>query len=331
VNYVVELFAAIESNDLSRLWRLFPTLSEADAVAAATNIGPDRIRDLLYWNVRKSSMQIAPFPSFFAQPIAFNNPLFSMVENCDPALVLPAVLARAFKDRSFLGTSPDNALLSRVQGYLTALHARRAALPLITLSRDVTRTLLAPSACPAPLTDVQFTDAAARLGVEVAAIKAVAKVESGGRIAFDSKYRASILFEAHQFRKYSLRQFDLTHPHLSCASDIASNYYPWDQYNRLYEALVLSPVAAIKACSWGKFQVMGFNHNGWPDPISFAHAMQMSETNQLKAFEDYCRATGAASHLKNKDWTKFAVAYNGPKTKGYDTLMAAAYKQYLVK
>lgn len=42
----------------------------------------------------------------------------------------------------------------------------------------------------------------------MAAIKAVAKVESGGTIAFDTHYRARILFEAHQFRKYTTRQFD---------------------------------------------------------------------------------------------------------------------------
>jgi N-acetylmuramidase len=167
----------------------------------------------------------------------------------------------------------------------------------------------------------------------VAAIKAVAKVESGGTIAFDTQYRARILFEAHQFRKYTTREFDVTHPHLSCNSVLAKKYYKWDQYNRMYEALVLNPVAAIQACSWGKFQVMGFNHNGWPDPVSFARAMQVSETNQLKAFEEFCKANGTIPHLKNKDWVKFATAYNGSgyATFHYDTKMAAAYKQYSAK
>jgi hypothetical protein len=330
MQYVAELFAAVEKNDLPSLWQLFPSLNEADAVEAATSLGPIRIRDLLYRFVRQSSVPVTSFPWLFGQPGATKTPLPAVFMPVDPATLLPAVLAHAFKDRSFLSASPDAALLLRVRQCLTALHARRASVSLITLSRDVTRTLLAPSACPAPLTDVQFTESATRLGVEIAAIKAVAKVESGGNIAFDSKHRARILFEAHQFRTYSQQQFDLTHPHLSCVFSDASDYYDWDQYNRLYEALVLNPVAAIKACSWGKFQVMGFNHSGWPDAISFARAMQISETNQLTAFEEFCKAKGAIPHLKSKDWAKFASAYNGASYKkyNYDTQMAAAYKKY---
>ncbi len=331
--YAGELFAAIESNDLSRLWRLFPALSEADAVAAATNIGPDRIRNLLYWFVNKSSAPAVSFLPNFLQPLAIKPPYISSPASTDAALLLPAVLAQAFNDRAFLGGSPDAALFVRVRRHLSTLHSSRAARPLITLSRDVTRTLLAPYACPAPLTDAQFKDAAMRNDVEVAAIKAVALVESGGTTAFDKQYRARILFEAHQFRTYSQRQFDLTHPHLSCVYSRVGDYYGWDQYNRLYEALVLNPVAAIKACSWGKFQVMGFNHNGWPDAISFARAMQMSEANQLKAFEEYCKSRGAMPHLKSKNWANFALAYNGKdfKEHSYDTKMAAAYKQYSSK
>ena len=330
MSYVVELFSAIESNDSPRLWRLFPTLTEADAVAAATNVGPDRIRNLLYWFVRKSSAPAMSLLPDFLQPMPIKPLFLSSLVSTDPALLLPAVLALAFKDRSFMNSSPDTALLTRVQRHLAALHSSRVVRPLITLSRDVTRTLLAPYACPAPLTDVQFQDAAVRNGVEVAAIKAVAQVESGGTMAFDKQYRARILFEGHQFRTYSLQQFDLTHPHLSCVYSRSSDYYRWDQYNRLYEALVLNPVAAIKACSWGKFQVMGFNHNGSPDAISFARAMQMSESNQLKAFEEYCKSRGAMAHLKNKDWAKFAFAYNGKnyKKQNYDTNMAAAYKRF---
>ena len=95
----------------------------------------------------------------------------------------------------------DDAQLAHraVQGHLTALHSQRGALALITLSRDVTSTLPAPSPCPAPLTDVQFTDAAARLGVEVAAIKAVAKVASGLSTAFGKQYRARILLQQFSF------------------------------------------------------------------------------------------------------------------------------------
>ena len=162
------------------------------------------------------------------------------------------------------------------------------------------------------------------------AIKAVAEVESGGRSGFDDKYRAKILFEAHHFRKHTRQLFDLTHPHLSCSRVLARKYYAWDQYSRLYEAMVLDPVAAIKACSWGKFQVLGSNHSGWPDPLSFARAMQQSEENHLKSFEGYCSDNKLITHIKNKDWAKFAAGYNGPNYKdfNYDTKMKAAYLKY---
>jgi hypothetical protein len=330
--FAAELFGAIESSDNGRIWRLLRSLNEQDAVTASTNLGPNRLRNLLYQFVRQS--RVDPFQSSLSTIFApAPSAVASLFVVSAPEVLVPVVLAQAYKDRSFLPSNPDANLATRVQRHITQLHARRKAQSLFTLYRDVTRTLQAPVGCPAPLSESQYVDAAKRLDVEVAAIKAVAKVESGGRIAFDNQYRATILFEAHQFRKYSKRQYDLTHPHLSCTDDLASDYYSWDQYNRLYEALVLDPVAAVQACSWGKFQVMGFNHNGWPDPISFARAMQMSETNQLKAFEEYCKTRGTIPHLKKKEWAKFAELYNGTNYKKYkyDTKMEAAYKSYVGK
>ena len=78
------------------------------------------------------------------------------------------------------------------------MHNQRAASPQIVLYRDVTHTLPSPNSCPAPLTEANFADVASRNGISVAAIKAVAQVESGGH-GFDDQYRAKILLKRTTF------------------------------------------------------------------------------------------------------------------------------------
>lgn len=312
------LFLALEQDNYAQLWTSMQSMTQLEIVTTGTAIGPNRIRELLYRYVRQS----------LAVP---KNPLmFTPKESGVPAAVLPEILAEAFNDRTFLGAQRDPTLTQSIRAQLRSIHNARASTQQIVLYRDVTRTLAQPNACPASLSDADYTAAATRHGITMAAIKAVAQVESGGRSGFDDKYRAKILFEAHHFRKYTARLFDLSHPHLSCARQTGKKYYKWDQYSRLYEAMVLDPAAAVKACSWGKFQVLGSNHNGWPDAISFAQAMQVSETNHLKSFEAYCVTNGLITHLKNKNWAKFAAGYNGANYAefSYDTKIETAYKKY---
>jgi N-acetylmuramidase len=327
-----DVFTAIESNSAGRIWDLFHSLNEYYAIAAATSLGHTRLRELLYKTTFQFSAR-SPASESRASRFALgsgNTTAYKIATT--PVQLLPVVLAVAFQDRTFIGTNTDQALATRVMATLRQLHAERASKPLVKLFRDVTHTLPGPSSCPAPLSEADFEASAKRLNVEVAAVKAVAEVETAGN-AFDSQYRPVILFEAHKFHKFTKARYDLTHPHLSCASSSTSELYykkQWHQYSRLYEAMVLDALAAVKAASWGKFQVMGFNHNGWPDPISFAKAMQVSEQNQLKSFEDYCISRGVVKHMKTPDWAKVANAYNGSdyaKNK-YDVKMAAAYKKY---
>jgi hypothetical protein len=299
------LLAAIRNQDYRGLWSLLQRLTEAESVLAATSIGPRRLHELL---LRQA-----------ARPTAGH-----------PASTLAAVLALAFKDRRFLGAANSGAQLSRVRAELTRARRRRAAAPQLMAGEDVTHTLAEPAECKAPLNDENFKDVARRHSLAVAAIKAVAQVESGGRSGFDDSNRPKILFEAHHFRKHTRGRFDLSHPHLSCERAGAKKYYAWNQYQRLFEAMVLAPVAAIQSASWGKFQILGSNHNGWPDPVSFAQAMQASEANHLKSFEAYCVQNGLMPHLRNKAWAAFAEGYNGKNYKDfdYDTKIARAYRAH---
>ena len=64
------------------------------------------------------------------------------------------------------------------------------------------------------LTRNDFIDDARKIGCSIAAIRAVAEVESAGA-GFDSKGQPKTLFEGHLFYRYTKGKFATTHPPLS--------------------------------------------------------------------------------------------------------------------
>lgn len=197
-------------------------------------------------------------------------------------------------------------------------------------TRDVTDTLPAPNSSAPRLSLTDYDTAATDLGIEAAAIHAVAQVEAGGRTGFDGEGRPKILFEGHLFRKYTGSKYDLKYPWLSKKYPSSRDFYKWNQWSRMYEAMDLDVEAALKAASWGLFQVMGFNHNGWGSVIPFAKDMFVSEYMHLKAFTSFCKDNGLISYINQHDWATFASKYNGEgyAANAYDTKMAAAYLKY---
>lgn len=180
------------------------------------------------------------------------------------------------------------------------------------------------------LTNEDFCRAARRIKCEVASVKAVAEVESRGA-GFYSNDFPTILFERHVFRKYTDGIYNRSHPHLSGP---AGNYGKagQNQRNKFNEAYALDPVAAIKACSWGKFQVMGFNWKvaGYASVTDFFEAMKRSEGDHLNAFIGFVIGNRLDDEIRHKDWAGFAYGYNGKgyKANHYDTAMARAYAKF---
>lgn len=183
---------------------------------------------------------------------------------------------------------------------------------------------------PAPLVDSDFERAAATLGCSVAAVRAVAKVESlGGGYLADK--RPKILFERHKFNKFTDRKYSATHSHIA--------WPQWGgylggarEYDRLAEAITLDRQAALKSASWGAFQVMGFNHRlvGFESVELFVKAMVASSANQLDGFVAYIQSQNLDDELRRLDWKGFAYGYNGrdyAKNK-YDEKMARAYADF---
>ncbi len=181
------------------------------------------------------------------------------------------------------------------------------------------------------LTEADYQAAAKLLNCEVAAIKAVAEVESRGA-GFQPDGRPKILFERHKFHKFTGGKFDATHPDISNKSAGgygAAGNHQWDRFN---EAAALDAVAAVKSCSWGKFQLMGFNFEvcGFDSLDDFRAAMEKNEGEQLTAFCNFIAGNNLAGALRNRQWANLAQGYNGAdyKINQYDTKLAAAYKKY---
>lgn len=180
------------------------------------------------------------------------------------------------------------------------------------------------------LTDVDFAEAAAALNCETAAIKAVCKVEAP-RGGFNPDGTPVTLFEGHKFHKFTDGLYAVDAPDL-CYPRWTRAYYghTWQaEQDRLQRAMALDREAALKSASWGRFQIMGFNHImcGFDDVESFVDAMGESEQAQLRAFVNFVRAAGLAPALRRRDWAGFAAGYNGPgyEANDYDGKLAMAY------
>jgi hypothetical protein len=180
------------------------------------------------------------------------------------------------------------------------------------------------------LSDEDFCRAAKRLGCSVAAIKAVAEVESRGD-GFDSQDRPKILFERHKFAKYTNGKYIKTNPGI-CNWTAGGYGTEAAQYGRFSEAFMLDPNAAMLSASWGKFQVMGFNFAicGFKSVGEFVDAMKESEGRHLDAFVEYVRHNSLADELQGLNWAAFAKGYNGAdyKKNNYDRKMADAYAKH---
>jgi N-acetylmuramidase/Putative peptidoglycan binding domain len=181
------------------------------------------------------------------------------------------------------------------------------------------------------LTIDDFDSAATTLGCETAAIRAVARVESG-RSAWQDEGVPSILFERHKFHKHTQGAFDTSHPDIS--NRHAGGYGPASkQYPKLRRAAMLDESAALKSASWGAFQILGENYidAGFGSVDAFVDAMLASERRHLDAFVSFIAASAAKKKaLQDRDWPTFARLYNGPGYAkfDYDGKIARAYELF---
>jgi hypothetical protein len=188
------------------------------------------------------------------------------------------------------------------------------------------------------LSDADFDSAAAQLGLESAAVRAVAAVEAGGRAGFVPDGRAIIRYELHVFNQRSKGKYATTHPQFAAGYQAGigahtAAHAQANEYSMLYGAMLMRGERenAFASASWGAFQIMGFNHRacGFATASDFAQNQSQSAANQLAAFLQFCRSKRFDDYLRARDWAGFALHYNGPdyQRHHYDTNLEAAYRR----
>lgn len=184
-----------------------------------------------------------------------------------------------------------------------------------------------------------FETLAQRIGVEPAAVRAVAEVETKGRGGFLPDARAVILFEGHVFwqrlKLYGLNPVD----YMRGNEDIL--HLEWTrrhyrggvrEYERLARAMKINKQAALESASWGVFQIMGFNHKlcGCDTVQEFVDRMNKNSGEQLSLWCEFMKNTGLAHCLRHHKWSLFSLRYNGKgyKVNKYDKRLKEAYEKY---
>ena len=192
------------------------------------------------------------------------------------------------------------------------------------------------------ITEDDFKELASQFNIEIAALKAIFKVEAGGKSGFlkEDPNIPVTLEEGHIFYKYlqnkhkNAAEIAKTHPTI-CYKSWTKQYYKsgLNEYKRYLEAKEIDEECAMLATSWGMGQCMGFNYKacGYNSVKEFVDAMYVSERNQLLAMCNFIKSNSKMyKALQNKDFNTFASIYNGPgQVEYYGSKLKQAYNSYL--
>ena len=186
-----------------------------------------------------------------------------------------------------------------------------------------------------PLTEDDFREVAERIGVEVAAIKAIVDIEAGpSHEGFSAPGKPLINFDLTMFRRFATRR-GVNLSQYSQSHSVVFNSHRGSQIKanaRLDAARSIDSDAAVEGTFWGMFQKGGFNWKkcGAESLDDFVMRMSRSERDQLDMFVEFVDNSGLLKYLKSKDWESFARGYNGPAyaRRNYHTRMASAYARH---
>ncbi|SIT50600.1 putative phage-encoded peptidoglycan binding protein [Paraburkholderia piptadeniae] len=207
---------------------------------------------------------------------------------------------------------------------------------------------------PETFTEAQFTDMATHLGVEVAAIKAIVQQESQGH-PFLENGLPPILYERRHFFDLAVAKRDGKHGSRQNIKNKKppTNPYPehpdlcfkgpdnygaggLHQYEKLARAAALDFEIALKACSWGGFQILGeyYASCGCATVFEFVNTFLSGTDGQAKIFISFMKNVKprAVAGLKEHDWEKVAASYNGASWRkqnpDYASNLGKYYDQY---
>lgn len=181
------------------------------------------------------------------------------------------------------------------------------------------------------LSDADFEMVAAELGVEVAAIKAVARIEAGEAMkGFWAPGVPVANFSQALFNKYKTKVSGRKIPDGKVPSGLKG--YALKEWTALVNARKTNADAADMGTYWGMFQIGGSHYKlcGCKSVAEMVDLMSHSELMQLELFARFIKGSGMLPSLRDKDWKTFARKYNGPAyaKRKYHTRMAAEYEKY---
>lgn len=197
------------------------------------------------------------------------------------------------------------------------------------------------------IAELDWRRVAGLLECEVEVLKAIAKVESGGKSAFwrlnhgEGAHIPAILFERHYFSRLTQGKFDKSHPDISWptpyrkkdqvgnadaemhdgrvdSDDVYGSFA--GAYLRLINAYRLDANAALRSASWGKFQVMGANFAacGAKNLQDFLKTMCRDELGQIQLLSGFIQTKPRAwKDRKNKALGKEISLWDAVKQKNW--------------
>ena len=182
---------------------------------------------------------------------------------------------------------------------------------------------------------------AKRLGVEVAALRAILEKESSGS-GFNADGTPKILYERHiMYRRleanYSRNRAELEYTRNSSLVNPkpygAGGYGKYsEQPTKLGLATAIDRTSALESCSWGIAQIMGYHWKlcGFSSVQGFVNAMYKSEDSQFEVFVKFLEGSGIIPYLKKLDWANVALRYNGKnyKQNNYDVDLKKYYLKF---
>lgn len=184
----------------------------------------------------------------------------------------------------------------------------------------------------ATLTDADFRKVAEELGVEVAAIKAVVRIEAGARMeGFWAPGVPVINFDRSMYNK-SRASRSVKAPASEKVPEGIKSSYGRKEWSQLVAARKVNLDKANMGTFWGMFQIGGFNYKlcGCESVQEFVDRMSYSEFEQLELFAQFIKNAGILPALRDKNWAAFARKYNGASyaKRRYHTRMAAEYAKF---
>jgi hypothetical protein len=182
--------------------------------------------------------------------------------------------------------------------------------------------------------------------IEAACIKAVIKTEAyydkkakrNSGFYLNGKYEGELViaFEGKVFNDFTRSKYLKTHPTICFTSWKTNLKYNkgLNEFDRLLEAIKLDREAAQKSCSWGLFQIMGYNYElcGYSSVVEMLEDFyKRGEVAHLEAFITYCSNRNILKYLRTLEFNKFALAYNGKgyKANKYDIKLKQYREEYL--